>query len=292
MLFILNFLKILINNMSKFYAVVKGKVPGVYNSWNECKKHTDGFKAANYKSFKTEKEAYDYIQSINNKNAFADAITLVTVPKAKNDDYTIYDRSILDNNNNDIVLIYVDGSKYILNKDPIKGILYHKGSGAYCRFNKRDYFMSVLFDSLICKKYDITNPKDIESMSSPSFEYLAFVEVLYRFINIKCPTSGNDDRFVIPFKNRINIVFVCDYIGILNFTNGSWKPEEDYIKKFTESSMKIIEFLKNRNVYVHVKHCNGHNGILGNEMSDVAAKSTADRDDFVSLINDITYGKY
>ena len=42
---------------SKFYAVKKGKIPGIYNSWDDCKKMVDGFPGAVYKSFKTLEEA-------------------------------------------------------------------------------------------------------------------------------------------------------------------------------------------------------------------------------------------
>ena len=35
---------------SKFYAVKKGKIPGIYNSWDDCKKMVDGFPGAVYKS--------------------------------------------------------------------------------------------------------------------------------------------------------------------------------------------------------------------------------------------------
>ena len=45
----------------KYYAVKKGKMPGIYYSWNECKTQVDGFSGAEYKSFKSEKEARDYI---------------------------------------------------------------------------------------------------------------------------------------------------------------------------------------------------------------------------------------
>ena len=38
---------------SKFYAVKRGKIPGIYNSWDDCKKMVDGFPGAVYKSFKT-----------------------------------------------------------------------------------------------------------------------------------------------------------------------------------------------------------------------------------------------
>lgn len=46
---------------NKYYAVKKGKTPGIYNSWNECKAQVDGFSGAEYRSFKSEQEAQDYI---------------------------------------------------------------------------------------------------------------------------------------------------------------------------------------------------------------------------------------
>ncbi len=38
----------------KFYVVWKGKKPGVYSTWNDCKRQIDGFKGAQYKSFNDE----------------------------------------------------------------------------------------------------------------------------------------------------------------------------------------------------------------------------------------------
>ena len=37
---------------SKYYAVKKGKVPGIYFNWNDCKAMVDGYPGAVYKSFK------------------------------------------------------------------------------------------------------------------------------------------------------------------------------------------------------------------------------------------------
>lgn len=41
----------------KFYVVWKGKRPGIYESWDDCKAQIEGFKGAQYKSFSTFKEA-------------------------------------------------------------------------------------------------------------------------------------------------------------------------------------------------------------------------------------------
>lgn len=46
----------------KYYSVRIGKNPGVYQSWEECKKEIDGFPSAVYKSFKTEAEARAFLQ--------------------------------------------------------------------------------------------------------------------------------------------------------------------------------------------------------------------------------------
>lgn len=40
----------------KYYAVKKGKMPGIYYSWNECKTQVDGFSGAEYKSLNQRKK--------------------------------------------------------------------------------------------------------------------------------------------------------------------------------------------------------------------------------------------
>lgn len=45
----------------KYYAVKAGRIPGIYKSWNDCKKQTDGFSGAIYKSFKTKEEAEAFL---------------------------------------------------------------------------------------------------------------------------------------------------------------------------------------------------------------------------------------
>lgn len=47
--------------MAKFYAVRKGKTSGIFFSWDDCKAQVEGYKGAEYKSFKTLSEAENYI---------------------------------------------------------------------------------------------------------------------------------------------------------------------------------------------------------------------------------------
>jgi len=43
--------------MAKFYAVKKGKTPGIYKTWPDCQKQVKGFSGAVYKSFTSLEEA-------------------------------------------------------------------------------------------------------------------------------------------------------------------------------------------------------------------------------------------
>ena len=44
----------------KFYAVQKGRHPGVYQTWDECRRETDGFPGTVFKSFYTYEEAKSF----------------------------------------------------------------------------------------------------------------------------------------------------------------------------------------------------------------------------------------
>ena len=46
----------------KFYAVRIGRVPGIYRRWDECYKQINQFSKAQYKSFKTERDAQIYMR--------------------------------------------------------------------------------------------------------------------------------------------------------------------------------------------------------------------------------------
>lgn len=61
----------------KFYAVKKGKKPGIYHTWDECRAQVIGFSGAIYKSFKTEQEALDFINDDHGGPIDVDVIAYV-----------------------------------------------------------------------------------------------------------------------------------------------------------------------------------------------------------------------
>lgn len=53
--------------MGKYYAVLKGKNPGIYTSWDDCKKQVIGFKDARYKGFENEEDAKTFMENSSNE---------------------------------------------------------------------------------------------------------------------------------------------------------------------------------------------------------------------------------
>ncbi|SHK24558.1 ribonuclease H1 domain-containing protein [Paramaledivibacter caminithermalis] len=75
------------------YAVRKGEKTGIFNSWAECEKQVKGYSGAEFKKFKTEKEALEYINNCNDNNNEKDVFSV--------DEF---------NKLNSEVIAYVDGS--------------------------------------------------------------------------------------------------------------------------------------------------------------------------------------
>lgn len=48
--------------VNMFYAVGKGRNPGVYNTWEECKEQVERFPGARYKKFGAEEEAWKFVK--------------------------------------------------------------------------------------------------------------------------------------------------------------------------------------------------------------------------------------
>lgn len=60
----------------KYYAVRKGKNPGIYTTWEACKAQVHGFKGAIYKSFPNKKEAEAFLDP-KEEEVFLDSDTAI-----------------------------------------------------------------------------------------------------------------------------------------------------------------------------------------------------------------------
>jgi len=77
------------SSKNKFFVVWEGKEPGIYKSWEDCKRQVHGFEGAIYKGFATEAEAreamvspcWDYVgKNAKTKKPSADEIAKVGTP--------------------------------------------------------------------------------------------------------------------------------------------------------------------------------------------------------------------
>lgn len=90
---------------TKYYAVKIGKTPGIYTSWDECKKQVEGFSGALYKSFTSIDEAKTYIHGTK--------ITSNDIPSIIGNHYDIYVDGSYINNNYSWAFVVYDGSTII-----------------------------------------------------------------------------------------------------------------------------------------------------------------------------------
>lgn len=73
---------------TKYYAVVAGRTPGIYTDWESCKKMTNGYPCAIFKSFRSRKEAEDFMNASTHKtstNITHDAVPFIDKTKIYTD---------------------------------------------------------------------------------------------------------------------------------------------------------------------------------------------------------------
>lgn len=88
---------------TKVYAVRKGRKTGLFYSWPECQEHIKSYSGAEYKSFKTEQEAKDYLAGAVDSRA----LPLIDIEQLSED----------------TMLAYVDGSYNIATKEYSAGVV-------------------------------------------------------------------------------------------------------------------------------------------------------------------------
>jgi ribonuclease HI len=98
----------LTNTNNTFYAVRKGFNPGVYDSWEECKKQVHKYSGAEYKKFKNKNDAENFIKGIELNNDLSD-INDINYYKAYTDgscdrENKIFSYGIVILNNDDFVI--------------------------------------------------------------------------------------------------------------------------------------------------------------------------------------------
>lgn len=107
---------------TKYYAVKHGKTPGIYTSWDDCKRQVHGYPNATYKSFTSLDLANDFMNiqtsSINDSSTSIDSLSATEsfIPAMLSDKKAI---------------AYVDGSYNSATKEYSYGIVFITNAGEF-----------------------------------------------------------------------------------------------------------------------------------------------------------------
>lgn len=221
----------------KFYAVRAGRTPGIYLSWDECKKNVDGFSSPVYKSFKTRAEAEEFMGSTGgsactiNSARRAPSTTVDEGGRIAGNEQAV-DKSSASMGLDTLPYAFVDGSYNIAAKVyGYGGFLVHDGVREVLQGHGDD--------------------PEMASMRNVSGEVGGSMAAVRRAIELGIK----------------ELVIYYDYMGIEMWANGSWKRN----KNGTIAYHDYIQSVKN-DIKLHFVKVKGHSGVEGNEEADRLAK--------------------
>ncbi len=217
----------------KVYGVKNGKIPGVYQTWQECEKQIKGYSGAEYKGFAAEAEAKAYVygtevkSSLDSKKKNSKKISLEeekTPPMSNN---TIKDRNILK--------AYVDGS--------------------YNRKTK-EYSCGVVL---------LLNGKELLFSRKGNAPHLASMR------NVAGELLGAQYAMAFALKNQgkfKELWIYHDYSGIEMWCTGQWRTKQ----AGTEAYKNYYQQKIRGRIDVRFKKVKAHSGDLYNDKADELAK--------------------
>lgn len=208
----------------KYYAVLKGKVPGIYYDWDSCKKNVDGFKGAIYKSFPTIEEANAFIENGGIKQ---NEDKNINVSKSKEAD----SRDIMESTKEEFIA-YVDGSYNDANKKVGLGVIMGVG-GDIVRISKE-----VAANDLISMRNVAGEIKASEEAIKYALEHGAKKIVIYhdyegiaKWCNGQWKTNLEGTKAYKEFYLSVKDKIVIEFIKVKGHSGNKYNDEADILAK-------------------------------------------------------------
>ena len=232
----------------KIYAVKSGRVPGLYNTWDECKAQVNGYSGAEYKSFANYDDAVSYIkgsaqsgtyyENASGQFSFLSKSSSKSEPKqiekSKNQNTEIKTASISQNIEKPCFKIYTDGS--------------------YDPEQKKYSYGFVVVDS--------------EKMDIKKFSGVGQDPIMLPMRNVAGEILGAVSAMKYCLDHDIKKVEInYDYEGIANWPLGTWTAN----KEGTQRYVRFYNAIKNQ-IDISFRHVIGHSGNAYNEMADKLAR--------------------
>jgi ribonuclease HI len=217
----------------KYYAVIIGKVPGIYSTWDQCKEQTNGVPGAQYKSFSTLTEAEQYIREASEGSSIV-AQDVVEVASESLNTQVEHKIAIL---TIDEVIAFVDGSYDVTEEKSAFGAIIFSYGG-----NK-----DILYKAFTKQLGE---------------EFISLRNVAAELEGVKEAIS-----WAIKYSKR-KITIYYDYEGIEKWATGQWKAN----KVITKNYVRFIQEKRNILEIEFVK-VPAHSGVKFNEEVDAVAKN-------------------
>ena len=217
----------------KVYGVKNGKIPGIYQTWQECEKQIKGYSGAEYKGFSSEEEAKIYV--------YGTGVDISMVSDKKNQKKTLEEKgktTMVSNNtikDPNVLKAYVDGS-----------------------YNQRtkEYSCGVVL---------LLNGKELLFSKKGSTPHLASMR------NVAGELLGAQYAMAFALKNQgkfKELWIFHDYSGIEMWCTGKWKTKQ----AGTEAYKKYYQEKIRGNIDVRFKKVKAHSGDRYNDKADELAK--------------------
>ena len=234
--------------MSTYYVVHKGKKPGIYKTWPECKKQITNFDGAIFKKFNNSTEAGEFLV-----HGFPNGKKPLSVTKKENDDKRNYDKIETETGDeldeSEKIFIYTDGSCTYVKKNATKA-----GFGIY----------------IPEKNISVGSPLLNQKLTNNRAELTGIIE------SIKYLDNDDLEKKICIFTDSQYSMYIFNGTGE-RYEKNNWKnngsdvPNIDLIKKILELKRKYnIILLK---VRAHTTREDNHS--IGNKIADQLANDGA-----------------
>lgn len=220
-----------------FYGVRIGKIPGIYETWEECQSQINGVSGAVFKGFATKEEAEAFVGK-HPKAAKETNIQREEKTQAKTDAKTDckietdMKESVVERLEDTEAVAYVDGSYDAGNKAFSYGIVFFYDG-------RQQYFSEKITDSDLAEMHNVAG--EIQG-AQKAMEYCLEHQIA-------------------------SITIYHDYEGIAKWCTGEWRAKKAGTIAYAEFFKKASKRLKIR--FVKVK---GHAGDEYNELADKLAR--------------------
>ncbi|MGN0438885.1 MAG: viroplasmin family protein [Lachnospiraceae bacterium] len=223
-----------------YYVVVKGRTPGIYFSWEDCKAQIDHFSGAVYKGFVTLSEAEDFLKQMEGMGDFANKQEQTATVKTTG------------NLGKDIGDVVVSSNDENIPKVSTDTCLVAYVDGSYDDSQKR-YAYGCVF--VLPDKVVTLNGSDAD-------------ETYLSMRNVAGEILGSEHAIDWAIENGYEkIVIFYDYEGIEKWANDIWKANKP-------GTIRYKDFVKAKRTKIEICFCKvaAHTGDTYNEMADKLAK--------------------